>query len=250
MRGSTGRGATSASRRLAEPEHPRLDALDPAIFAARRLAHGDRRTLFEIECRVLSRQSCHQIARCSHEDSETILAYEHVFYDMRSRLDAEDAVLCAIQRPERLPFTRVDLEAMIRVVAYCGGPFLLEPALRYYDEKFHASRVAGKPDPTPTSPRDFADQVELHIWSIDPANSLALLAMYDLMLRAERANRPEAAALVRPLLGFAGSGLPGDLATPAAPAGPDADPDEHGGGLSTAGDLDDEPEPPAMARAG
>ena len=112
-----------------------------------------------------------RIAACCQEDPGAILAYENIFYDMRSLLGAEDAILNRIQRPQRLPFLRVDLEAMIREVAYAGGPFMLEPALRYYHQKFHPRRVAGKPDPTPRLTQKFADKVELHIWGLDPASA-------------------------------------------------------------------------------
>ncbi len=103
-----------ALRRLENPEHPRLARLDPALFAACRLKEGDPRTIFELELRVLCDQPYVQIAECSGVTPEVIVAYEHVFYDMRSMLGVARAVLNRIQYARYLPFLRGDLENMIR----------------------------------------------------------------------------------------------------------------------------------------
>ena len=65
---------------------------------------------------------------------------------------------------------RPDLQAIIRAIAYCGGPFMMEPALRVYDEQYHPSRIAGKPDPYPSLTRTLSEDIDFTAWKEDPKN--------------------------------------------------------------------------------
>jgi len=131
-------------------------------------------------------------------------------------LDAQGAVLTRIRRHRWLPFTRLDLEALIRVVAYMRGPYAMEPALRYYDERYCPSRIAAKPDPTPRLTKQFGDSVELRIWALDPANFKGILDLNRLLGWAERStSRNDSTALFRPLTGIVASIAAADPASAA-----------------------------------
>ena len=147
-------------------------------------------------------QSCVRIAECCGETPETIIAFEQLFYDMRSHLDIERTVLNKIQYSRQLPFTRIDLEDMIRSNVYWYGENMIEPTLRFYDETFYPSRIEGNADPTPHLTQRFAEKVEFYIWSIDPASSKGLLKLSMLQRRADLSMcRIGSGALFRPVLG-------------------------------------------------
>jgi len=240
-----------ASRRMDNPDHPRLARLDPELFAAHRLALGDPRTIFELELRVLSGQSYARIAECCLVTSQVIVVYEHVFYDMRCMFDAEWAVLARIRRPPLLPFTRLDLEALIRVVAFMQGPCTMEPVLRYYDERYYPSRIAATPDPTPRLTKMVGDSVELRVWAMDPANLKGLLHLIWLHGWAERStSRNDSTALFRPLTGIVASVAAADPASAAPHGAADFSADQvfRDPGDAAPGEPESRPAPPTMAR--
>src|SRR5208282_61288 len=221
-----------AFRRTDNPSHPRLARLDPEIFASRQLACGDPRTIFELELRVLSSQSYARNAECCVVSPEVVVAYEHVVYNMRCMLDAQGAVLTRIRRHQWLPFTRLDLEALIRKVAFMRGPYAMEPALRYYDERYCPSRIAAKPDPTPRLTKMFGDHVELMIWTMDPAHL-------------------KGTALFRPLSGIVTSIAAADPASAAPHGAADFSADQvfRDPANEAPGEPESCPAPSAMARA-
>ena len=71
-----------AFRKTDDLRGARLAGLDPEIFAACQLKCEDPRTVFEIELRVLCRQTYAQIAECCGVSPEVVEAYEQVFYDV------------------------------------------------------------------------------------------------------------------------------------------------------------------------
>ena len=111
-------------------------------------------------------------------------------------------MLNKIQYSRELPFMCIDLENMLRSIVYRYGKDIIEPTLRFYDERFHPARVAGIPDPTPQLTKLFAERVEFYLWSIDPANSTGILKLSMLQRRAELyMHRIGCGALFRPVLG-------------------------------------------------
>jgi hypothetical protein len=215
-----------ALRRLGDPDHTKLARLDPEIFAARQL-HLDARLRFEIEVRVLANQDAAEIAECCGVAMGVIIAYEHVFCDMRRMLDADDYILnktqlSIIYRPE-IP----DLEATIRAAAYAIGRFVVDSALRVYDEMRYPSRLLGKTDPHPSFTDKVRHFVRWFAWIRDPRNERKGFSLWLLSMRTEQAGAEiDCGVLLRPLLATVSFAVPPNPEV-CAQAGPQTEGSHH-----------------------
>jgi hypothetical protein len=219
-----------ALRRIGDPVHRKLARLDPEVFAARQLHRGDERLRFEIEVRVLANQGPAEIAECCGVSRDVLSAFENVFYDMRRLLGAEDYIRMKthptlISRPE-VP----DLEATVRAMAYATGPFVVDAALRVYDEMRDPSRLIGKPDAHPRLTEVMRDSIRFFAWANNPKNHRFGHALWLLYKRTEQAGiENDIGKLLRPLsstVSFGAAMNPSGLA-PESPRSEDSQPCEY-----------------------
>jgi hypothetical protein len=117
-----------------EPDRLRL-ALDmPALYGAHQLyLAADAFVKSEVEARMLTEESYAQIAEKCGRDPQVIEAYHETFFDVRDRLHAEGYVLHQVIGPKaHAGLTEADVDVILKLYAYAGGPLVLDALVRYY----------------------------------------------------------------------------------------------------------------------
>jgi hypothetical protein len=117
-----------------EPDRLRLALEMPALYGAHQLylAAG----LFakcQVEARLLTEESYALIAEKCGRDPQVIEAYHKTFFDVRDRLHAEGYVLHQVIGPKaHAGLTEADVDVILKLYAYAGGPLVVDALVRYY----------------------------------------------------------------------------------------------------------------------
>lgn len=98
----------------------------PELHAAHRLHDHGGDPRWELEARLLARQTSREIAEAIPLDASVIDAYEATFFNVRDRLDATDWVAGKVIGPGPRRGFANDLPGLWKAVAYAGGPLPLE----------------------------------------------------------------------------------------------------------------------------
>ncbi|MGD9711928.1 MAG: hypothetical protein AB7V46_07685, partial [Thermomicrobiales bacterium] len=81
----------------------------------------------ELEARLLTGETCEQVAQRCDLDPATVEAYEHLFYDVRAKLKYRSCVMRELIGPKLyLGFSLADVEVLWKLVAVQGGNLLLD----------------------------------------------------------------------------------------------------------------------------
>jgi hypothetical protein len=119
-----------------EPDRLRL-ALDmPALYGAHQLyLAADTFAKWEVEARLLTDEPYAQIAEKCGRDPQVIEAYHETFFCVRDRLHAEGYVLHQVIGPKaHAGLTEADVDVILKLYAYAGGPLVVDALVRYYRE--------------------------------------------------------------------------------------------------------------------
>jgi len=104
---------------------------------------------FEIEARILARQTITEIAQATSQNEDAIATYEHTFFDVRSKLAHPDYIRCkAIGWLAGAYDADQQLRSFIKRVAYKAGPAVLDIMLAAYRDGLDDERLAVPPDLT------------------------------------------------------------------------------------------------------
>ena len=97
-------------------------------------------TRLEIESRILARQNDAEVSLALDLPGETIQAYNHVFFDVRGRIDATCYVLWQVigVRP-RVAYSAIQL---MQLSAYRHGPDVINPWLRFLRDEDDGTNLA------------------------------------------------------------------------------------------------------------
>jgi hypothetical protein len=110
-------------------------ALDmPALYGAHRLSRAaDAFAKWEVEARLLTKESYALIAEKCGLTAEVVTAYHHTFFDVRDRRHAEGYVLHQVIGPKaHAGLTEADVEVILKLYAYAGGPLVVDALVSYY----------------------------------------------------------------------------------------------------------------------
>jgi hypothetical protein len=119
-----------------EPDRLRL-ALDmPALYGAHQLSRAaGALAKWEVEARLLTEESYALIGEKCGLTPEVVAAYHHTFFDVRDRLQAEGYVLHQVIGPKsHAGLTEADVDVILTMYAYGGGPLVVDALVRYYRE--------------------------------------------------------------------------------------------------------------------
>jgi hypothetical protein len=115
-------------------DHPCRARAPSAIDRAYRLYC--RRASFqrwEAEARLLAGEAFDQVAEKCDCRATTIEAYHSVFFDVQDRLGAIDYIANSVIGPRRLSgLTAADVDILLKLFSYGGGPLVLDGLVRYY----------------------------------------------------------------------------------------------------------------------
>ncbi len=127
--------------RIHATNRPSRIKVDPAVQQAFDIRFKDVPEIrWELETRLLRRQSIEEIAREINKTPEAILAYEALFFAVLDRFEAKSYIaINAAGRPALLNSKTVDLASIWRCLGYFGAPFPLEIA--FHPERFSAKEV-------------------------------------------------------------------------------------------------------------
>jgi hypothetical protein len=110
-------------------------ALDmPALYGAHQLYRAaDAFAKWEVEARLLTEESYAQIAEKCGSDPQVIAAYHETFFCVRDRPQAEGYVLHqVIGLKAHAGLTEADVDVILKLYAYAGGPLVVDALVRYY----------------------------------------------------------------------------------------------------------------------
>lgn len=114
------------SRRCLEGFSKALFRCHPELHAAHWLRDHGGELCWELEARLLARQTSQQIAQALSLDPAVIDAYEGCFFCVRDRLNTSDWIAGKVIGPgPRYGFVN-DVPGLWKAVAYAGGPLPLE----------------------------------------------------------------------------------------------------------------------------
>lgn len=100
------------------------------LFAEQLRAAQNPLLRIELEARLLTGDSCEQIAQCCGIDSETVDAFEHLFYDVRKKLKNSSYVLRELIGPKLFfGFSPTDVDVVWKLVAYQAGSVALDAVM-------------------------------------------------------------------------------------------------------------------------
>ena len=110
------------------------------IAQAKEIWDARTATRLEIESRILARQNDAEVSLALDLPGETIQAYNHVFFDVRGRIDATAYILWEVVavRP-RVAYSAIQL---MQLSAYHHGPHVVGPWLRYLRDEFDGTNLA------------------------------------------------------------------------------------------------------------
>jgi hypothetical protein len=152
-----------------------------------------------VEARLLAGESFQQIAGKCASNPEVVEVYHAVFFHVQDRLTAIDYIAAIVIGPRRhAGLTAGDVDVILKVVAYGGGPLVLDAAVRYFRRALLL--------PLLLDGLDAAALAELRSQLLLKASILAL------MLPADARNLRKLAALQDALQALAGPGANDALA--------------------------------------
>jgi hypothetical protein len=117
---------------LAERAHPSGNTLSelpvPAILLqALELYQSQGQLVWELEARILAGQTDQEIEEATAVPAAVIAAYEHAFFNVRNRLEAEDYIsIVVIERSNFCELDESDLKGLWAHYGYSAGPRMLE----------------------------------------------------------------------------------------------------------------------------
>jgi len=208
------------ARRGGDDRHPRLTRLDPTALGAYRLRRGDPRLRWEVEARLLAGQDAAAIAARVGLPTAVIEAFAALFYDVVDAGDSSDWIAFTVFGPElegRLAAGDSDL--LGKVLAYAGGPLVLEA----YLGATAAAPWAATASYVPGISERFRLAAVALAAPVTPASSSLLLRAHALQTALDRAAAARSAgAVFAPIQVQLESGIrpgPGDLNDSPAVAG-------------------------------
>jgi len=219
-------------RRTDLAEIPHVRNIHPATQTAWQLYQERSDVAQELEARVLGQQLATEIATILRLDVETVVAYEHLFYDVRDRLRHSDYILIKAIRPPWLrDHYEADLWAVLKLLAYHGGLAVFEAALDAWRDGLSEDRLAVPPDLATAAGRNRHSAKRLLVLESYPERLL------DDQVAAYLRSLGEGLTSGRPALAVPNSHLSGKLANH------DAGSTDHELAVVTAGEVaEDEPD--------
>jgi hypothetical protein len=110
-------------------------ALDmPALYGAHQLyLAADALVKEEAEARLLTDEPYAQIAEKCGLTPDVVAAFHNTFFDVRDRLHAEGYVFHQVIGPKaHAGLTEADVDVILKLYAYAGGPLVVDALVRYY----------------------------------------------------------------------------------------------------------------------
>jgi hypothetical protein len=117
-----------------EGDRARLAREVPALYGAHQLylASGPFEK-WEVEARLLTDEPYAQIGGKRSLDPQVVEAFHNVFFDVRDRLHAEGYILHVVIGPKaHTGLTESDIDVILKMFAYAGGPLVVDALVGYY----------------------------------------------------------------------------------------------------------------------
>ncbi len=218
--------------RLRGRDAHRLVARDPELAGASRLRYdADReRDRLLVEAWLLTGECAITVAMRYDLDPGVVAAYEALYFDVRARLSSPDHILFTALAPlfQSGP-SGPDRDTLIKLLAYTGGPYVLEAVLRALDETSARARQA--PDSSPALDRQIRLLISALSIPVDETTSAGLLKIHQILDgierrrardQADRITQPivPSALVVAPAPSSAALGPPGIPSVSCAPTAP------------------------------
>jgi len=109
-----------------------LSRRHPDLHAALRLHKNGGLDRWEVEARLLARQSSQEIGRLTDLPIATVDAFESLFFNVRDRFDARCFILkAAIGHIGQVGHIKDDRAVFLRSIGYFGGPIVLDTVLKH-----------------------------------------------------------------------------------------------------------------------
>jgi len=86
----------------------------------------------EMEARILAREDTPAVARKCGLAEEVVDTYHDLFFDLRPKLDCSSYVVCQILGDPSRVIEESDRARLLKLLAYFGGPHVLDELLWYY----------------------------------------------------------------------------------------------------------------------
>lgn len=119
----------------------------PALYTVYEWRRERPEITLEIEARILARQTTQEIANLMGLDATLVETYEHLFFDVRAKLPHSDYVFTKIiGLKSSLTPPEEHLRSLIKVMAYKGGPLVLDAALAAVRDGLDEARLSIPPD--------------------------------------------------------------------------------------------------------
>jgi hypothetical protein len=120
---------------------PGLAGEDAAISGAVQLRHGQPRRRWELEARILARQTDEEIGSKLGVPAPVVAAYEGLFFSVRVKFAATDWIMANVIGPRAYEgTTEDDVELIWKLWGFWGGPMVLDALI--------AHNEAGRGGPT------------------------------------------------------------------------------------------------------
>ena len=169
-------------------DHPRLVRQHAEAIGALRLHRGNARKRWEVEARLLAGQDDEAIGARLGIPAGVIGAYEPMFYATRHRLGYSDWVMAVAIGPRAYEELQPgDHELMAKLLAFQGGPFVLDAWL---------ASVGESPRADPGQGETLGLLVSIMTTSVTAANAIGLIKLAALSERIHCAEDEELATNV------------------------------------------------------
>jgi hypothetical protein len=144
----------------------RTESVSPELFVAYRLFEAGGPTRWELEARILARQSNEDIAAAMGLGASVVSDFELNFFNVRNRLSAGDFILLEIVG--YLPFAGIregDFRTLWRYYGFAAGPKMLEIVMAVsQDRPLPAWAIESAPSQADVD--DFVRSTKLAIWAL------------------------------------------------------------------------------------
>jgi hypothetical protein len=119
-----------------DADRQRLALNIPALYGAHQLyLAAGAFAKCEVEARLLTEESYALIAEKCGLTAEVVTAFHNTFFDVRDRLHAEGYVLHQVIGPKaHAGLTEADVDVILKMYAYAGGPLVVDALVSYYRE--------------------------------------------------------------------------------------------------------------------
>jgi hypothetical protein len=105
----------------------------PVIFQAHALYAGPPSLArWHLEARLLTPESFSEVAEKCATSPEVVEAYESLYFCVRDRLHIEGYVVLQVLRKAHRGLTEADVDVILKMHAYAGGPIVLDRLLDYF----------------------------------------------------------------------------------------------------------------------